>query len=542
MGHILPISYKIADSKEEMEQIYRLNYETFVEEIPQHKVNTERRLVDRFHDENIYVIAKKEDEVIGMITVRGNRPFSLDQKLNNLDHYLPENAKPCEIRLLSIKREYRGGRVFYELCKRLVLYCVEQGYTIAIISGTTRQLKLYKHIGFRPFGPLVGTKQAAYQPMYLTKENFESASKLFQRLLERAEKRKRNDKIEEINFLPGPVPICKTVQEAWEKPAISHRSADFQHVFQHVQQALCELTGANYVEIAVGTGTLANDMVAAQLSVMDSKGLILANGEFGERLIDHGKSWNLSFEKIQKQWNTPILIEEIEEMLQGNPDINWLWTVHCETSTGYVYPLAALKEVCEKYHVHLCIDACSTIGVIPTDLTNVYLASSVSGKGLGSYPGIAIVFHEQPIFPNRRIPNYLDLGRYQAATTVPFTHSSNGMFALEVALKQLTYASETLANEICEELMDAGMTVLRGESYSPGIITIELPSEMSSREFGDQLKKAGILLSYESSYLLERNWVQIALMGELNQKRIIRAMKEIKVRFIKFNKRKASTI
>src|ERR1035437_983015 len=49
---------------------------------------------------------------------------------------------------------------------------VEKSYDLAIISGTTRQLKLYQHLGFVPFGPLVGTAAAPYQPMYLTLENF----------------------------------------------------------------------------------------------------------------------------------------------------------------------------------------------------------------------------------------------------------------------------------------------------------------------------------------------------------------------------------
>ena len=39
---------KLAETPAEREQVHRLNYETFVEEIPQHAPNPERRLVDRF--------------------------------------------------------------------------------------------------------------------------------------------------------------------------------------------------------------------------------------------------------------------------------------------------------------------------------------------------------------------------------------------------------------------------------------------------------------------------------------------------------------
>jgi len=38
------LRFRIADSAEEFEAIHRLNYRTFVEEIPQHPANPERRI------------------------------------------------------------------------------------------------------------------------------------------------------------------------------------------------------------------------------------------------------------------------------------------------------------------------------------------------------------------------------------------------------------------------------------------------------------------------------------------------------------------
>ena len=50
---------KIADTGDEFDRIARLNYATFVEEIPQHQSNPDRALVDKFHQENTYFIAKE---------------------------------------------------------------------------------------------------------------------------------------------------------------------------------------------------------------------------------------------------------------------------------------------------------------------------------------------------------------------------------------------------------------------------------------------------------------------------------------------------
>lgn len=159
---------KVASVPDEFEQIHRLNYRTFVEEIPQHPPNPERRLVDRFHAENTYCIALVGTRVTGMLAIRGKRPFSLDSKVADLDHWLPPDSRPCEIRLLSVEPRYRKSALFATLLRFAVDECLRAGYTLAVISGTTRQARLYSHMGFVPFGGLVGTPAAPYQPMLLS--------------------------------------------------------------------------------------------------------------------------------------------------------------------------------------------------------------------------------------------------------------------------------------------------------------------------------------------------------------------------------------
>ena len=99
------------------------------------------------------------------------RPFSLDYKLPDLNSYLPsQKTKPCELRLLSIKKKYRGTRIFAKIAAELMRHVLNQNCDIALISGTTKQERLYKHIGFVPFAFLVGNEDAQFQPMFITKE------------------------------------------------------------------------------------------------------------------------------------------------------------------------------------------------------------------------------------------------------------------------------------------------------------------------------------------------------------------------------------
>ena len=70
-----PLVFKVATEDWEFEQVHRLNYRTFVEEIPQHQPSAAQRLVDKFHAENTYLICLSNQKLAGMLAVRGNRPF-----------------------------------------------------------------------------------------------------------------------------------------------------------------------------------------------------------------------------------------------------------------------------------------------------------------------------------------------------------------------------------------------------------------------------------------------------------------------------------
>ncbi len=167
---IAPLTFKVATESWEREQIHRLNYRTFVDEIPQHARNAQGILIDKFDHENTYFICLEGRRLLGMVALRDVRPFSLDAKLENLDVHLPESRSPCEIRLLAVTPGARQGVVLFGILERLVRRCVDAGYDIALISATVRQLTLYRRLGFEPFGTLVGTAEAPFQPMCLTRE------------------------------------------------------------------------------------------------------------------------------------------------------------------------------------------------------------------------------------------------------------------------------------------------------------------------------------------------------------------------------------
>ncbi len=138
--------FKIASEAWEFEQIHRLNYQTFVDEIPQHQQNTDHKLIDKFHTENTYVICVSDKTILAMIALR---------------------ESILEYRLLAVKREHRNTAIFTGIMKKSFDLAMKGGYDIAVISGTTLQSRLYKHLGFKPFAAPVGELNALYQPMHI---------------------------------------------------------------------------------------------------------------------------------------------------------------------------------------------------------------------------------------------------------------------------------------------------------------------------------------------------------------------------------------
>jgi aspartate aminotransferase-like enzyme/GNAT superfamily N-acetyltransferase len=505
--------YKIATEPGEFQQIHRLNYRTFVEEIPQHPLNPEKILVDKFHAENTYCIGLVGDRVVGMVAVRGKRPFSLDAKVANLDDFLPVGESVVEVRLLAVEPEFRRGRLLAGLFRFMAEACIRRGYSLGVASGTLRQARLYSRMGFVPFGQPVGTAEASYQPMYIT---LASALKVFERLGEPLAAAARP-----ISFLPGPVEVSQGVREAFCRPALSHRTDRFLAIVADTKELLGQLTGASSVALLLGSGTLGNDAVAAQLKLLGGRGLVLSNGEFGGRLIDHAERFGLPFAAMVMPWGTPYDFDKIEGFLAGHRDISWLWSTHCETSTGILNDLEALKKICRRSGVRLCMDCTSSLGTVPVDLRGVYLATSVSGKGLASFPGLALVFHNHVIGPDSRVPRYLDLGYYHAQRGVPFTHSSNLVQAVNMALRrgdwQDHFAEVQRLNTLLRaELEKVGLQLFAAQDVSsPAVLCIILPDEVSSLEIGGRLEERGLLLSFRSGYLVERNLIQICLMGDI---------------------------
>jgi aspartate aminotransferase-like enzyme len=317
---------------------------------------------------------------------------------------------------------------------------------------------------------------------------------------------------------------------------VPHRAPEFMQMIADVRRRLAALVHANDVQIMPGSGSLANDVVAWQLAGLRRPGVVVSTGEFGERLADQARRAGLIFHWERLPWGTPVTRDLLSRIVRHAPSPGWLWMVHHETSTGVLHNLDDLKAVAKEHDVLLCLDTISSIGALRVDLRGVHLASCVSGKGLAGLPGLALVFHATKPVVRQDLPRYLDLGMWAACDGVPFTHSSNLVTALDVALAEV----ERLPAGRCEmtddarwlrqELRAAGFVIGAEEAHaSPVIVTIKLPSEISSEKIGAVLERRGFLTSHHSGYLVQRNWIQFCLMGAPSRAVLVELLASLRV-------------
>src|SRR5437868_10824631 len=100
VGHYL---FKRAESKQEFEQVHRLNHRTFLDEIPQHQPTGTGALVDKFHHKNVYLIVLRDERVVGMVSAHDQPPFSIADRLPSPEILLEPGTRPLEVRLLAIE-------------------------------------------------------------------------------------------------------------------------------------------------------------------------------------------------------------------------------------------------------------------------------------------------------------------------------------------------------------------------------------------------------------------------------------------------------
>jgi len=331
-----------------------------------------------------------------------------------------------------------------------------------------------------------------------------------------------------INVSTGPVGITREVQKALEEASLSHRSNAFRKLYDQTTAFLSHTFHVRDTYLFTGSGTVANEVMLQEIKCRGGIGLILSNGEFGNRLISQAHRIGLDFLQYKVEPGNAFNMDNVKNILINHP-VKWLLYCHCETSTGMITDLKQLTDLAITNNCLCFVDCMSTVGTSPLDLSGVAMATASSGKGLASIPGLAIVFSNiEPVF-KLACPLYLDLYHYKTTSGIPFTISSNLLKALYISTRQKLQEEQYeliigYRKRFFNSLKNASVVPFSNENTS--VFTI-MPRGSTTQQFVTKMMKHHLLLSYESDYLKEKRWCQLATFGYYTEKQLKQVSKNL---------------
>lgn len=167
------INFKRADCDIDFDRIHRFNHQVFAEEVAQHSIHEDNLLVDKFHYKNNYFIAEYNDEIIGMICIHTQAPFSIEEKYPNFRNHFKDISEVAEVRLYAIQPKFRKHPYLaWGLIFCIVKFSESTNIHYVAISGIEEQKKLYEKLGFYALSAAVKSGNAYFYPMLLETKTF----------------------------------------------------------------------------------------------------------------------------------------------------------------------------------------------------------------------------------------------------------------------------------------------------------------------------------------------------------------------------------
>jgi 2-aminoethylphosphonate-pyruvate transaminase len=204
---------------------------------------------------------------------------------------------------------------------------------------------------------------------------------------------------EPILLTPGPLTTAIETRRAMLRDWGS-RDRAFIAMTAELRQRLLDVAqgGASHVAIPLqGSGTFIVEAAITTLLRPADKLLVLVNGAYGERMVEIARRLGRSVEALRWPEDRPVDPAKLDRALAADPKITHVALVHCETTSGLLNPLEPVAEVVADHGRALILDAMSSFGVLPIDLSTTKVAAVLasSNKGLEGVPGLGFALVER---------------------------------------------------------------------------------------------------------------------------------------------------
>jgi 2-aminoethylphosphonate-pyruvate transaminase len=199
-------------------------------------------------------------------------------------------------------------------------------------------------------------------------------------------------------FTPGPLTTQIETRRAMLNDWGSREPA-FIAMTAELRRRLLDIAGGQGSHVAIplqGSGTFIVEAAIGTLVGPSDVLLVLANGAYGERMIEIARRLGRNVEALRWPEDQAVEAAAVERALTENPAITHVALVHCETTSGLLNPLAAIAAVVARQRRAFIVDAMSSFGALPLDLreTPITTVLASSNKCLEGAPGIAFALVE----------------------------------------------------------------------------------------------------------------------------------------------------
>lgn len=316
---------------------------------------------------------------------------------------------------------------------------------------------------------------------------------------------------------PGPL----TTTEAVKKEMLFDRCTwddEYKSITQKIRKELLDIGNVNeedYTAVLMqGSGTFAVESVITSTVGEKDKLLIIANGAYGERIVQIAEHISLNHVIYNNEYDEHPDMDKVKEILDKDTEITHIAMVHCETTTGILNPIEDLSVIAKEYNKTLIIDAMSSFGGIPIDIKALgidYLISSAN-KCIQGVPGFGFVIaKKEKLEKCKGISRSLSLDLYDQYKGMDkdgkwrFTSPTHVVAAFSKALDELKeeggvegrynrYKNNNLV--LRKKLKEIGIeSYIEEEKQSPIITTFAFPTDaFSFNEFYSFIKERGFVI------------------------------------------------
>ena len=197
---------------------------------------------------------------------------------------------------------------------------------------------------------------------------------------------------------PGPLSTSPTVRAAMDRDWCTWDDDYNVSVVTPIREKLVQLATStqpdNYTCVLMqGSGTFSVESMVGSVIPQDGKLLVLANGAYGNRLVQIAVRLNINHVVHHCGELERSDLNRLRETLSADAEITHVVLVHNETTTGMMNPLEDIASVVKQHNKVLLVDSMSAFGGVPLDIAELeidYIVSSAN-KCIQGVPGFGFI-------------------------------------------------------------------------------------------------------------------------------------------------------